>query len=47
MKQAVLVGLVREWLDAQLLEPLARVLEREKRQRERVRALAELLERRG
>lgn len=41
MKQTELVKLVRGWLDAQLPESLARVLEREERQRDRVRALTD------
>ena len=41
IKQKVLVNLVRKWLDAQLPEPLDRVLEREEQQRDRVRALVE------
>jgi hypothetical protein len=39
MKQTELVKLVRKWLNAQLPEPLASVLEREDEQRERVREL--------
>jgi hypothetical protein len=33
LKQSVLVGLVRDWLDARLPEPLRRVLARERAQR--------------
>lgn len=44
MKQTELVKLVRKWLDAQLPEPLAHVLEREDGQRDEVRALMETLE---
>ena len=40
MKQTELVKLVRKWLDAQLPEPLERVLEREQEQRD---TLAEML----
>ncbi len=39
IRQTVLVKLVRAWLDAQLSEPLRRVLAREERQRDKVRAL--------
>jgi hypothetical protein len=39
IKQTELVKLVRKWLDARLPEPLERVLERERQQRAKVRAL--------
>jgi hypothetical protein len=38
IKQTVLVKLVRDWLDAELPEPLKRVRAREERQRDKVRA---------
>ena len=38
-KQAVLIDILRAWLDAPLPEPLERVHEREQRQRRRLAAL--------
>jgi hypothetical protein len=39
IKQAVLIDILRAWLDARLPEPLERVHEREQRQRRRLAAL--------
>jgi hypothetical protein len=44
LKQSIIVGIIRDCLDAELPEPLADVLEREKRQRA---ALRRLLKRKG